>query len=56
MESILARLAQVKADASQSTLLRAEVLLAEGRNEEAENQLAAARDKHPDRPISGRPW
>ncbi len=48
VESALDRLALVKADASQSTLLRAEVLLAQGRGVEAENLLAAARDKHPE--------
>jgi tetratricopeptide (TPR) repeat protein len=48
VEAALDRLAVAKPDDSQSTLLRAEALLAQGRGEEAEKLLAAARDKHPE--------
>jgi cellulose synthase operon protein C len=48
VESILARLAQAKPDDTGVALVRAEVLLAQGRREETEKLLLAARDTHPD--------
>jgi tetratricopeptide (TPR) repeat protein len=47
-ESVLDRLAQAAPDAAEVTLVRAEALLAQGRTEETEKLLSAARDKHPE--------
>ena len=47
-DAILARLAQAAPDATEAILVRAEALMAEGHDAEAEKLLTAVREKHPD--------
>ena len=47
-DAILARLAQARPMPPEAILVRAEALMAEGHDAEAEKLLTAARDKHPD--------